>query len=126
MRKGSFFESSKLTLMETVRIVFYYFVRGFNAVQATTDLNELYPCGYSAVCKGFKKVRKQIHLHSQNEFRKSKLGAHGRPVEIDESVFTRVRFGTTETKVWVLGFYERETKEARAFVIEDRTQETLT
>ena len=29
-------------------------------------------------------------------------------------------------KIWVLGFYERETKKARAFVVSDRSEETLT
>ena len=126
LRTGSLFEASKLTLMEVMRIVFYYFVRGFNAAQASTDLNELYPCGYAGVCKAYKKVRKQIHLHTQNEYSKYKLGSSGRPVEVDESVFTHVRFGSSEKKVWVLGLFERETKEARLFVIDDREAETLT
>jgi hypothetical protein len=32
IREGTIFDSNHLTLMETVRVVFYYFSRGFNAL----------------------------------------------------------------------------------------------
>ena len=60
----------------------------------------------------------------QNYFRKNKLGRCGRAVEIDESIFATS--GKDGNKVWVLGFYERGTKEMRAIYVKDRTQETLT
>lgn len=40
IREGTIFEGSHLTLMESLRVIFYYFSRGFNAVQAYKDLKE--------------------------------------------------------------------------------------
>jgi hypothetical protein len=42
-------------------------------------------------------------------YRKYKLGRNGYAVEIDESLFATV--GRDGNKVWVLGFYERGTKD---------------
>ena len=47
-------------------------------------------------------------------------------IEIDESKFTHHTKGGQKACVWVLGFYERGTKEVRAFVMKDRTEETCT
>ena len=49
-----------------------------------------------------------------------------RAVEIDESKFTHHSKGGQDSKVWVLGFYERGTKDVRAFVMKDRTEVTCT
>ena len=57
-------------------------------------------------------------------YRRKKLGLNGHSIEIDESVFSRNR--ETGKKVWVLGFYERGTKNCRAIHVPDRIQETLT
>ncbi len=40
IREGTIFEGNHLTLMETARVVFYYFARGFNALQTFRDLKE--------------------------------------------------------------------------------------
>ena len=50
----------------------------------------------------------------------------GRAVEIDESKFTHHAKGGQNNTVWVLGFYERGTKDVRAFVMKDRTEVTCT
>ena len=65
-----------------------------------------------------------IHVHFQNLYRKNKLGYFGRAVEIDESKFTHHTKGGENTKVWVLGFYERGSRNIRAFVMRDRTEVT--
>ncbi len=62
----------------------------------------------------------------QNHYRRCKLGKFGRGVEIDESVFAETNVDGKMEKIWVLGFYERETKEARAIHVKDRTESTLT
>jgi transposase-like protein len=54
------------------------------------------------------------------------LGKHGNAIEIDESVFCEMSVDGKKKKIWVLGFYERGTKEARAVYIKDRTEDTLT
>jgi hypothetical protein len=75
------------------------------------------------VAKVYSLVRKQIHIYMQNEYRRYKLGKFGRGVEIDESVFAERKGGE---KIWVLGFFERDTKEGRAIFVKDRTESTLT
>jgi IS1 family transposase len=46
-------------------------------------------------------------------------------VEIDESKFTHHTKGGTDTKVWVIGFYERGTKDVRAFTLKDKSEATI-
>jgi transposase-like protein len=48
----------------------------------------------------------------------------GRAVEIDESRFTHR--GKEEQRIYVLGFYERGSKDVRAFVMKDRAEITCT
>jgi len=55
----------------------------------------------------------------QNYYRKYKLGRAGNAVEIDESIFAQL--SADNSKVWVLGFYERGTREQRAIWVKDRT-----
>jgi IS1 family transposase len=74
----------------------------------------------------YRKVRYLIHVWFQNEYRKNKLGAFGRAVEVDESKFTHHTKGGMKCNVWVLGFYERGSKDVRAFVMNDRTEVTCT
>ena len=62
----------------------------------------------------------------QNEYRRYKLGKFGRGIEIDESVFAERKVDGKIEKIWVLGFFERDTKEARAIFVKDRTESTLT
>lgn len=40
IREGTFFEGSNLTLMEFLRVMFYFFPRGFNALQTFLNLKE--------------------------------------------------------------------------------------
>lgn len=40
IREGTIFDGSHMTLMEILRVVFYYFIRGFNALQTYRDLAE--------------------------------------------------------------------------------------
>lgn len=74
--------------MEQLRIVCHYFVRNFNALQAAVELKEITGImSYRGVSIMYNLVRRQIHAHTQNRYRKTKLGQNGRTVEIDESVF---------------------------------------
>jgi hypothetical protein len=45
----------------------------------------------------------------QNNYRKYKMGRNGNAIEIDESIFATM--SADNSKVWVLGFYERGTKD---------------
>lgn len=63
---------------------------------------------YRCVSASYRVIRQQIHIYTQNKYRKAKLGRFGWTVEIDESVFATAKDGS---KVWVLGFYERGSKD---------------
>jgi IS1 family transposase len=74
----------------------------------------------------YKKTRHLIHVYFQNQYRNHKLGQFGRIVEVDDSTFAHQTKGGVVSKVWVLGFYERGTKDVRAYVINDKNEETMT
>ena len=63
LREGTLFEGSHMTLMEILRIIFYYFVRGFNALQTYRDLAEfkLKSLQYQYVYDVYKRIRILIH-----------------------------------------------------------------
>lgn len=125
MRDGTVFACCRLTIMEQMKIMLHYFVRNYNATNASLELAEITGMhSVHSVTGLFKFVRNQIHNWTQNQYRKTKLGRFGRTVEIDESIFSQS--GVDGAKVWVLGFYERGSKEMRAIWIKDRTTETLT
>jgi hypothetical protein len=71
-----------------MRIVLHYFIRNYNALQATVELKELSGIvSYRSVAVIYRWVRSQVHVWMQNYFRKNKLGRFGRAIEIDESIF---------------------------------------
>lgn len=127
IRNGTLFDGSNLTLMEAVRLVFYYFPRGFNALQAYKDLAEYNIPGlqYQYVAEMYRRIRHVIHINFQNAYRRRKLGEYGRVVEIDESKFTHHTKGGVSSKVWVLGFFERGSKDVRAFVLKDKSEASI-
>lgn len=65
IRNGTLFDGSNLTLMEAVRLVFYYFPRGFNALQAYKDLAEYQIPGlqYQYVAEMYRRIRHVIHIN---------------------------------------------------------------
>ncbi|CDW84442.1 UNKNOWN [Stylonychia lemnae] len=91
IREGTIFDQNHMTLMEILRC---------KRIQCTLDIQR--PQGI------------QLALAAVY------LGHFGRAVEIDESKFTHHTKGGVKSKVWVLGFYERGTKDVRAFVMKDR------
>jgi transposase-like protein len=70
----------------------------------------------------YRRVRHLIHTYYQNQYRRTRLGLQGRAVEIDESRFTHR--GRDEQKLYVLGLYERGSKDLRCFVMRDRSEIT--
>lgn len=122
IREGTIFNENHLTLMETARVIFYYFSRGFNALQTFRDMKEfgIPTLNYEYVYDLYKRIRQLIHQYYENYNRTHKLGHFGRAVEIDESKFTHHTKGGVKCNVWVLGFYERGTKDVRAFIMRSR------
>jgi hypothetical protein len=84
--------------------------RGKLHINLETDLYRIY---YKKVAEIYAMVRYQIHVYMQNYYRRNKLGMYGRGVEIDESVFANQMIDGKQHKMWVLGFFERGTKEGR-------------
>ncbi|CAI2366693.1 unnamed protein product [Moneuplotes crassus] len=125
------FKSSKKTLMEIVRIIFEYFVKGLNACEAQREICQYYPIDYKTIFKLYKYTRKIISEYITQQARETKLGPTN-VIEIDESVFARTNnhksgydIHKKNAKIWVLGFFERNTKQARAFIVPDRSKKTL-
>ncbi len=76
IRQGTIFEGSSLTLMESLRLIFYYFARGFNAMQAFKELKEMQipHIQYNYVLDMYRRARHIVHLYFQNHYRRHKLG----------------------------------------------------
>lgn len=127
--------------MELLRVMFHYFIRNYNATQCYLEMNEIvnarlnpqrtanediYQISSNTIRHVFVHARKQIHYWTQNNYRRAKLGRFGRQIEIDESVFMHANVEGHRVGVWVLGFWERGTKDMRAIVVKDRSEATLT
>ena len=82
------------------------------------DLNELIKIDYKSVSRLYQITRKLIHQNTKQRYESNdKLGGCDKIVEIDESVFARTNNQKSGydplkkgAKIWVLGFYERNTK----------------
>ena len=73
----------------------------------------------------YRRARHLVHLYFQNQYRKHKLGAYGKVVEVDESKFTHNTKGGVRNRVWVIGFYERGSKDVRAYVLHDKSESSI-
>ncbi len=65
IREGTIFDTNHLTLMEILRCIFYYFARGFNALQTFRDLKEfnIPTLQYQYIHDIYKKIRYLIHVY---------------------------------------------------------------
>lgn len=65
IRDGTIFDGAFLSLMEAIRVIFYYFPRGFNAVQAFKDLKEygIPNIQYNYVWDMYRRIRHLVHLY---------------------------------------------------------------
>jgi len=108
-RSGTFFQYSKLTLMELIRIIFFYFMYGFNVISAANHLREFTNIDHKSVREVYKNMRNKIHEELWRDYEK-KL-TKKKEYEIDEIQFFDSEINANETrKFWVLGIFEKETK----------------
>ncbi len=124
IRMGSFFEDSKLTLIEYTRIIFHYFVKDMPRSQVIKELN----VNKNTVTEIYASLRFLISEHSKigemayqlgeviSDFEDNEFG-----IEIDESLFSHYN----GSQVWVFGIYDRRTSDARVFVVENRSADIL-
>ena len=62
IRQDTMFAQCRMTIMEQLRIICHYFVRNYNAFQASVELKEITGImSYRGVSFLFKEVRRQIH-----------------------------------------------------------------
>ena len=123
-RWRTLFENQKLTLVEAVQIVFHYFIRN-------TPINEVIsklPAEKVAVSKMYSKVRSLVSDYVEGLKVGRKLGMDPvndvfkrGVVEIDESLITH----HNGEQMWILGIFDRATKELFCFALPDRTSNTL-
>lgn len=124
IRMGSFFQDSKLTLMEYTRIIFYYFLNCYSRTEVVEEMGinkntvtDIYSSLRFHVSRYFKQKEEEYKLGDVIEdIEDNELG-----VEIDESLFSHIN----GDQVWVFGIYDRKTSDARVFVVENRSAEVL-
>jgi len=124
IRTGSFFESSKLTLMEYTRIVFHYFLKNVSR----TEVLKAISVDKNTITDIYSKMREYISHCVKAEEITYMLGDVvddvddiNLGVEVDESLFSHL----DGDQAWVLGIYDRRITEARAFVVENRSSTCL-
>ncbi len=123
---GSFFEDSKLTLIEYTRIICHYFVKDRPRSQVIKELG----VNKNTVTEIYASLRFLIseHMHIKIEEMGYQLGKvisdiedNEFGIEIDESLFSHYN----GDQVWVFGIYDRRTSEAQVFLVENRSADIL-
>ena len=121
MRKGSFFEGSKLDNSTILQIIWYWvhnvdqdLIKLELDINSNTTLVDWFNFGRDVCVEILIKDSK-------------KIGGPGHIVEIDESKFGKRKFnkGRQVDGCWVLGGIDRETRETFFRIVPDRTAETL-
>lgn len=122
VRKNTFFEGSHLRLGQILMIM-------FNFSRNTTDMNELkLKTGiksYSTIVDWLSFCREICELWIENH--PAILGGVGHIVELDEAVLVKRKYnrGRPVNECWVFCGVDVQTKEAFAFRVQDRREETL-
>jgi len=131
IRYKSFTDDFNCTLMELIRIIFYYYVRGYGVDMVFREIaSHLYSGGGGVdLCKqmihgiyGF--MREVISDKVIQDLKKKKLGGPGVEVWMDMyKLNLRTNSGVDE--FWILGFIEKESSRARAYLLGDAKVETV-
>ena len=124
---GTIFSTSSKNILELIEIVRCW------ALNMTIDMTlnvlkmEHNDSSRQTIGKFFRQLRNVCTLALDKA--NIKLGGNGSPVEIDESLFAKVKHGTGKDlwrrPVWVFGMVERESSEVYFQAVPNRTAETL-
>ncbi|HRP37607.1 MAG TPA: IS1595 family transposase [Candidatus Dojkabacteria bacterium] len=127
IRFRTIFEDSRLTLVESVRLIFHYFIEKKTLRETSAELGVC----KSTIIKINHQLQRTISDYVYGTYYCHQLGEvsliidEGRNengvVEVDETLFCHIE----GTQIWVFGILDRATREARAFVVKDRSSETL-
>jgi len=109
--------------MEQVQIIFHYFLRAISI----KDILKHLPADKKSISKVYGETRTLIYQYMEDLKRNMQLGAENFAgmengvVEIDETLMTH----HNDEQMWVLGIFDRVTKELWCFCLPDRTAETI-
>lgn len=122
MRKGTFFEHSRLPIGVILMIIFCY-VKGMTSIMSIKDkvkiISNTTAVDWLSYCREVSEI-----ILERNPIM---LGGENRVVELDESVLVRRKYnrGRRVNECWVFCLYEVVTRQAIALRVNDRTKETL-
>lgn len=131
IRFGSYTAEFKCTLMELIRIIFYYYCRGYTVDVVFRELSF-----YNLGSKGGLRLAKQMVLGIYafireivsdrviRDLRKHKLGGPGQEVWLD-TYKLNLRTNSGVDEFWIVGFIEKETNRARAYLTGDIKIDTI-
>ena len=119
IRKGSFLSKTTQTLQEFVRVVFYYFVKGFDADLALREMTENTEAKagihQSSAQQLYVLTRDRISRYQCHSVESKKFGGQNQEVMID---FVKLHLKRKEHQIdeyVVLGFIEVESGRMRAY-----------
>ena len=131
IRHRSFLKDSHCTLMEFVRIGFYYFLKGYDPDLAHREMTENATDGSgvgiskSTVYAVYAQCRERISRHSAYSVRTKKFGGPKKEVMIDFlKLHLRNKKGRSEEWL-VLGFIERNSHRCRGYIIPNIKVQTI-
>ena len=112
------------------RIIFHFFAKGHNASKTTDEVVQNgWPISYKTMKGIYCQIRRMITDFLNQEYSHSGLGMP-HAIEMDESLFSHLRFTNEEGDLimeqkWVIGMYETDIGNIRAFAVPNRTMDTI-
>lgn len=115
---GTFFEESKLTLLESYFLIFICFRQGMSINEANNFFNFFfdYMLKFDTIQDVFAKLRDNISIKIENDYSEP-IGGFEDYIAVDESLFGK--------RGWVLGMHDFNSQEIRLFQLNDRSEESI-
>lgn len=119
-----------MTIMEIVRVIFYYFTRGFSVETVWRELSSFhYLEGGRGEAKQmtmgmFSFVREIISDRIIRDLKKNKLGGAGNEVWMDCYKLS-LKTGSNVEEFWIIGFIEEHSNRSRAYLTNDVKVDTV-
>jgi hypothetical protein len=131
IRFGSFMDEFKCTMMELIRVIFYYYCRGYYVDVVCKELS-FYSAGHRNGAQMAKQMllgvyafmREVISERVIRDLRKQKLGGIGKEVWLD-TYKLNLRTNSGVDEFWIVGLIEKGTNRARAYLASDIKIDTI-
>eukprot|EP00347_Sterkiella_histriomuscorum_P012033 403370148 len=130
IREGSFLDEFKCTLMELIRIIFYYYCRGYMVETVHKELAfGISRTGGIDMSKQmilgiYSFMREIISDKVVRDIKKQKLGGAGKEVWMD-SYKLNLKTNSGVEEFWIVGFIEKTNNRSRAFLTNDIKVDTI-